>query len=187
MKLSIHTYGDPILRAKATPVARVTDELRALAKDMIAAMRSESGVGLAAEQIGRREAVIVVELPPDYDTEQEGGPRLHPDIEMPWALFNPEIVRRSVETESLSEGCLSFPEITTPVARSTEITLRYLDLNGQPHERVLRKFLARVVQHECDHLNGVLLVDHMSSIKKISLRGQLKRLKQDTEEALGLA
>jgi peptide deformylase len=187
MKLAIRTYGDPILREQALPVARVTDELRALAKDMIAAMRTESGVGLAAEQIGRREAVIVVELPPDYDTETEGGPRLHPDIEMPWVVFNPEIIRRSEETESAPEGCLSFPEITTPVTRAIEITLRYLDVNGQPHERVLRKFLARVVQHECDHLRGVLLVDHMSSIKKISLRGQLKRLKQDTEETLGLA
>jgi len=186
MKLDIRTYGDPILREKALPVARVTDDIRALAKDMIAAMRSESGVGLAAEQVGRREAVIVVEMPPDYDVEQEGGSRLHPDIEMPWVLINPEIIRRSEEVESLSEGCLSFPEINTPVARAIEITVRHLDLNGQPHERVLRKFLARIVQHECDHLNGVLLVDHMSSIKKISLRGQLKRLKQDTEESLGL-
>ena len=186
MKLDIRTYGDPVLRSRAQPVAHVTDELRALAKDMIAAMRAESGVGLAAEQVGRRESVIVIELPPDYDTAAEGGPRLHPDIEMPWVLFNPEIVRASAETESANEGCLSFPDITTPIARSVEITLRYLDLAGQPHERVVRKFLARVVQHESDHLNGVLLVDHMSAIKKISLRGQLKRLKQDTEAALGL-
>jgi peptide deformylase len=186
MKLDIRTYGDPVLRARAQPVARVTDELRALAKAMIAAMRTENGVGLAAEQVGRREAVIVVELPPDYDVEVEGGPRLHPDIEMPWVLFNPEIVHTSAETESASEGCLSFPDITTPVARAVEITLRYLDLDGQSHERVLKHFLARVVQHESDHLHGVLLVDHMSAIKKLSLRGQLKRLKQDTAEALGL-
>ena len=186
MKLDIRTYGDPILRARAQPVARVTDELRALAKDMIAAMRVENGVGLAAEQVGRREAVIVVELPPDYDTETEGGPRLHPDIEMPWVLFNPEIVRASAETEVSNEGCLSFPDITTPVARAVEITLKYVDINGQAHERILKKFLARVVQHESDHLHGVLLVDHMTAIKKISLRGQLKRLRQDTEASLGL-
>ena len=186
MKLDIRTYGDPILRTHAKPVTRVTDELRALAKDMIAAMRSENGVGLAAEQVGRREAVIVVELPPDYDTEVEGGPRLHPDIEMPWVLFNPEIVQTSAATEVSNEGCLSFPDITTPVTRAVEITLKYVDINGQAHERVVRKFLARVLQHETDHLNGVLLVDHMSAIKKISLRGQLKRLKQDTEDALGL-
>lgn len=186
MKLEIRTYGDPVLRAHAQPVAAVTDELRTLAKHMIAAMRAENGVGLAAEQVGRREAVVVVELPPDYDTEAEGGPRLHPDIEMPWVLFNPEIIARSPETESAPEGCLSFPEITTPVTRSVEITLRYLDIDGQQHERKLRKFLARVLQHETDHLNGVLLVDHMSSIKKISLRGQLKRLRQDTEASLGL-
>ncbi|MCX7007515.1 MAG: peptide deformylase [Kiritimatiellaeota bacterium] len=184
MKLDVRTYGDPVLRKRAQPVERVTDELRALAKDMIAAMRSENGVGLAAEQVGRQEAVIVVELPPDYDTEVEGGPRLHPDVEMPWVLFNPEITRRSDATESAPEGCLSFPDITAPVTRAVEITLRYLDLNGQPHERVLRKFLARVIQHETDHLHGVLLVDHMSTVKKIALRGQLKRLKQDTEASL---
>ena len=186
MKLAIRNYGDPILRAHALPVAHVTDELRALAMDMIAAMRTENGVGLAAEQIGRREAVIVAELPSDYDTATEGGPRLHPDIEMPWVLFNPEIISTSAETLSALEGCLSFPDITAPVTRAVEITVRYLDMSGKPQERVLRKFLARVIQHECDHLHGVLLVDHMSSIKKISLRGQLKRLKQDTEANLGL-
>jgi peptide deformylase len=186
MKLDIRTYGDPILRQPATPVKHVTDELRALAKDMIAAMRAENGVGLAAEQVGRREAVIVVELPPDYDTAEEGGPRLHPDVEMPWVLFNPEILAASAEQEVATEGCLSFPDITTPVARSVEITLRYVDLHGRAHERVVRKFLARVVQHELDHLRGVLLVDRMSTVKKIALRGQLKRLKQETEETLGL-
>ncbi|TAN36331.1 MAG: peptide deformylase [Verrucomicrobia bacterium] len=186
MKLDIRTYGDPILRQPAVPVEHVTDELRALAKNMIAAMRAENGVGLAAEQVGRRAAVIVVELPLDYDTAEEGGPRLHPDIEMPWVLFNPEILSASAEQEIAIEGCLSFPDITTPVARSVEITLRYKDLNGRTHERVLRKFLARVVQHELDHLRGVLLVDRMSAVKKIALRGQLKRLKQETEDALGL-
>jgi len=186
MKLDIRTYGDPVLRAKAIPVAQVTAELRALAKDMIAAMRSENGVGLAAEQVGRREALIVIELPADYDTVQEGGPRLHPDVEMPWVLFNPEILRSSDEQEIASEGCLSFPDITTPVSRAIEITIRYVDLNGRTHERVLQKFLARVVQHELDHLHGVLLVDRMSNVKKVALRGQLKRLKQATEAALGL-
>ena len=101
-------------------------------------------------------------------------------------LFNPEIVRASAETEVSNEGCLSFPDITTPVARAVEITLKYVDINGQAHERILKKFLARVVQHESDHLHGVLLVDHMTAIKKISLRGQLKRLRQDTEASLGL-
>ena len=187
MKLDIRTYGDPLLRQPAVPIARVTDDLRALAKGMIAAMRAENGVGLAAEQVGRREAIIVIELPPDYDTAQEGGPRLHPDIEMPWVLFNPEILRVSDEQEIAIEGCLSFPEITTPVARAVEITLRYMDMQGHIHERVLQKFLARVVQHELDHLHGILLVDRMSAVKKIALRGQLKRLKQETEAALGLA
>ena len=187
MKLDIRIYGDPVLRQSAEPVPHVTDELRTLAKNMIAAMRAENGVGLAAEQVGRREAIIVVELPPDYDTAEEGGPRLHPDIEMPWVLFNPEILRASAEQEIATEGCLSFPDITAPVARAVEITLRYVDLHGRTHERVLRNFLARVIQHELDHLHGILLVDRMSAVKKIALRGQLKRLKQDTEETLGLA
>ena len=185
--LEIRTYGDPVLRAPARPVAGVTAELRQLARDMVAALRARQGVGLAACQVGRREALCVIEVPARYDTDETTGLRWHPDVEMPWTLFNPVIVRASTDEETSEEGCLSFPDIVAPIPRSVEITLRYLDADGQPRERVVRKFLARVVQHELDHLAGKLLVDRMSSLKKIALRGQLRRLKQETEAELGLA
>ncbi|MCX6995905.1 MAG: peptide deformylase [Kiritimatiellaeota bacterium] len=185
MKLTIRNYGDPILRQQAWPVAKVDEELRQLARDMIATMRARQGVGLAACQIGRREALCTIEIPASYDTDEATQTRWHPDLVMPWVLFNPAAIQSS-EAEAISEeGCLSFPDIVAPISRPVEITLRYLDLEGRPQERVVRKFLARVVQHELDHLAGQLIVDRMSSLKKIALRGQLRRLKQDTEAELG--
>ena len=187
MKLTIRTYGDPMLRQRARPVAGVDEELRQLVRDMIAAMRERQGVGLAAVQVGRREALCVIEIPASYDTDEATRARWHPDLVMPWVLFNPEIIQSSEAEDIGEEGCLSFPDIIAPISRPVEITLRYLDLDGRPQERVVRKFLARVVQHELDHLAGKLLVDRMSSLKKIALRGQLRRLKKETEAELGLA
>ncbi len=176
MKRRITIYGEDVLREKARPVQAVTDEIRALAADMIETMRAENGVGLAAEQIGRTEAICVVEVPPDYDKDEHGN-RLNPGIPMPWVLINPEIIDASKERETAEEGCLSFPGIYAPVTRPVEVTVRYVDLGGKPREQRVRKFVARAVQHEMDHLNGVLLVDRMSPVKRIALRGQLRRLR----------
>lgn len=186
MKYEIRTYGDDVLREKAKPVAQVDDEIRRLAKDMIQTMRAESGVGLAAEQVGRSEAVCVIEIPAEYDKGEDGVPH-NPGVPMPLVLVNPDIVELSAEKETADEGCLSFPGLYAPVGRSVEIHVRFLDLDGKPQELTLRKFAARAVQHEVDHLNGVLLVDRMSSLKKIALSGQLKRLKKETRENLGIA
>lgn len=177
MKRRITIYGDEILREKAEPIERVTSEIRALVADMIETMRAESGVGLAAEQIGRREAICVVEVPPDYDKD-EHGKRINPDLKMPWVLLNPQIVDASKEKDTAEEGCLSFPGIYVPVTRPVEVTVRYMDLEGAWHEQQVRKFVARAVQHEIDHLNGVLLVDRMSPVKRIALRGQLRKLRE---------
>lgn len=186
MTQTVHTYGDAILREKARPVEKVTDEIRALAKDMIETMHAERGVGLAAEQVNRTESICVVDLPYDYDTDEDGA-RVNPQVPMPLVLVNPEIVEWSKETDVAEEGCLSFPGLSAPIRRPVEITVKFLDLKGRPQSLLLKKYLARVVQHEVDHLNGVLLVDRMSHIKKIALSGQLKRLKQETREKLGAA
>jgi peptide deformylase len=186
MRIEIRKYGDDVLRDKAQPIAQVNDEIRALAGDMIETMHLEQGIGLAAEQVGRPIALCVVDLPAEYD-QDENQVRQNPDIKMPLVLINPEITEFSKEKEVREEGCLSFPGIYVPVERSVDIKVRFQDLSGQTRQLSVKRFLARVVQHEVDHLNGVLLVDRMSAIKKIALSGQLRRLKHETRDALGVA
>lgn len=186
MKLNLHFYGDPVLRAPAARIPAVTDEIRALARDMIETMHAEQGVGLAAPQVGRSVALCVIDVPVEYDTDEDGR-RLHPDLTMPMVLINPDVVEPSRKTDSREEGCLSFPGMRGSIPRALEITVRYLDERGQAREARLREFLARVVQHEVDHLNGVLFIDRMSVAKRFALKKKLLELKRETEERLGLA
>lgn len=181
MILTIHNYGDPVLREKAEPVAEVTAPIRKLANDMIATMRAESGIGLAAQQVGEKVAVCVVELPAELDVD-ENGERMHPDVPMPMVLINPVVqVQAEAGTWSREEGCLSFPKICGKIERPWAITLSYMDLDGNRHDaRPFAGMLARVMLHEVDHLNGVLFIDHMSHVKKMALKGRLKRLRTAT-------
>lgn len=142
--LPIVTGADtPILRSKTKMVPKVTKEIQKLLKDMQETTVAADGLGLAAPQIGRSERVCIVQM----------GGRLIP-------LINPEIVRKSEETEYAEEGCLSLPKIWVQVPRSTSILVRYLDARGAQQERLLVKMDARVVQHEVDHLEGKLIVDY---------------------------
>lgn len=186
MKLSLRFYGDPILRERAAPVAAVNEPLRSLADSMVETMHAEEGIGLAAQQVGERVALCVVDIPPAGDTLDDGT-RLNPDVAMPMVLFNPEIVEFSDETEVYEEGCLSFPEIRVPVTRPAEVQVRWTDRDGVRREQHLCGLVARCVQHEMDHLNGVLICDRMSAVKKISMSGKLKRMRRETEQALGIA
>jgi len=169
------TYGNAALREKAKRVEEVTDEIRALARDMLGTMRDYNGIGLAAEQIGRSEAICVIDVPPELDGEKD-GPRLNPDIEMPLVLINPEVTE-SEGSQDGQEGCLSFPEIYATVRRAAEVTVAYTTLDNEQTTIRARGLLARAVQHELDHLNGVLLVDRMSAVKKVAIAGRLKRLR----------
>jgi peptide deformylase len=186
MELPIHNYGDPVLRQKAEPIEDVNDEVRALAEDMIQTMHAARGVGLAAQQIGRTIAICIVEVPEELDVDDDGE-RLNPQVAMPLILVNPKITFYSRETESGEEGCLSFPEIVGPIPRSLEVDVSCLDEHGAARELHLKGFAARVVQHEVDHLNGVLFIDRMSAVKRITLKGRLKRMRKETEQRLGLA
>ena len=183
MELPIHNYGDPVLRQKAEPVEVVDDGFRALARDMIDTMHLARGVGLAAQQIGKAIAICIVEVPEDYDVDEDGV-RLNADVSMPLILINPKITSYSRETESGEEGCLSFPEIVGPISRSLEIDVACLDERGEAHQLQLKGFVARVVQHEVDHLNGVLFIDRMSPVKRITLKGRLRRMRNETEKTL---
>ena len=176
----ICTYGNPILRKKSDPIMMVTDELRSLADRMLGIMYSEEGIGLAAEQIGRTEAVFVIDIPPRADQDEQG--RLNnPGVEMPLVVFNPEIMGTSDEQDVMDEGCLSFPKLHTPVTRSMEVVLRYVDRTGTSKLINAKGLLARAIQHENDHLNGVLLVDHMSSVAKLKNSILLRKFKKENQ------
>lgn len=146
--LPITILGAPILRQVTTPVAAVTDELRALAADMFDTMRMASGVGLAAPQVGRRERLCVVEVG---------------DVSV--ALFNPEIIEREGKIK-WEEGCLSIPEVFGWVERSAKVRVRALGLDGQPFELEGTELLAVCLQHEIDHLDGKLFLDHLSFLNR---------------------
>jgi peptide deformylase len=183
MSLPICTYGNPILRKKAVEVTDVNDAIRALSKEMFITMHEEFGLGLAAEQVGRTERMFVIHIPPDSDLDEEGE-RENPDVEMPLVFINPKITGHSDDVQMGPEGCLSFPDIFANVERSYEIDAEYTDLEGQRQTVHAKGLLSRAIQHELDHLDGILLVDRMSHVKKVALGGKLKRLVKQTKKTL---
>jgi peptide deformylase len=145
--LTIRTLGEPILRSKASPVTLFDDDLAQLAADMHETMRAAPGVGLAASQVGRLLRMFV------YDTGDEGESG---------TLVNPEIIWASTETVEAEEGCLSLPGTYYPVTRAVAVKVRAQDVTGAPVEREGEGFLARIFQHEIDHLDGILFIDRLA-------------------------
>ena len=183
--LDIHRYGDPVLRQAATPFPTpLPAELPALARAMFATMRAADGCGLAAQQVGLTQAICVVEIPPSADVEEEGGPRLNPDSLLKLALVNPKILQTSDRTWSMSEGCLSFPDIRGTIQRPWSVLVEWLTPTGESRCELLHGFLARAVQHELDHLAGTLFCDRFSAVRKLSAAKKLKRLETATLAAL---
>lgn len=183
MSLAICTYGNPILRKKAVEVTEITGEIHELAKDMLETMYEERGVGLAAEQVGRTERMYVIDIPSDSDMDDEGQ-RENPDIAMPMVLINPKVTGHTEDVQVGPEGCLSFPDIFANVERWYEVDAEYMDLEGHIRKIHAKGLLARAIQHELDHLDGILLVDRMSHVKKVAIGGKLKRLVKETKLAL---
>jgi peptide deformylase len=176
-------YGNPVLRAKGKRIGNIDDEIRALVADMLETMREAGGVGLAAQQIGRALQLTVIDVS-DAETRPSrmwiAGEEVDPNQHMPLVLINPEL-ELGEDSEVGSEGCLSFPEIVADIARSAKIKVRALDLEGNRVEFEAAGLLGRAVQHEIDHLNGVLFIDRMSSATKASLAGKLKRLAAESK------
>lgn len=173
MVLEVCKYGEKVLREKAIPVPAVTDELRNLAADMIETMHKTRGVGLAAQQIGRLEKMCVIDIP--EGCEEPEDELFNASIEMPLVLFNPEILSKE-GSETDKEGCLSFPGIGGRVTRATQVSCQYLDHLGRPQIITARGFLARALQHEIDHLNGILYIDHLTAVERLSMAAKLKKL-----------
>lgn len=183
MSLPICTYGNPILRKKAEEIKEVTGDIHELAMEMLETMHTERGVGLAAEQVGRTERMFVVDIPAQSDLDDDGQ-RENPDIAMPLVFINPKIIAHGEVVQVGQEGCLSFPDIFANVERWYEVDTQYVDLDGHPQTIHAKGLLARAIQHELDHLDGILLVDRMSHVKKAALGGKLKRLVKQSKQTL---
>ncbi len=173
MLLKVSKYGEEVLRQKAEPVGVVTDDLRALAADMVETMHATKGVGLAAEQVGRTEKVCVIDIP--EGCEEDEDELFNAPIPMPLKLFNPEIVAQEGSQHD-KEGCLSFPGIGGSITRAAQVTCQYLDEDNRPQVITARGFLARALQHEIDHLNGILYIDRMSAVERLTFAPKLKKL-----------
>lgn len=176
MKLNVYRYGSKVLREKSVPVAVVDDALRRLADDMVETMHAARGVGLAAEQVGRRERMCVIDIPEGCDNPEDEV--FNAPIPMPLKMFNPSIVAREGSQRD-KEGCLSFPGVGGSITRAAQVVCQYLDEANQPQMITARGYLARAIQHEVDHLDGILYVDHMSAVERLSFAAKLKRLSRE--------
>ena len=172
--MDIVTYGNPILDKPAEPVREVTPELRDLARAMLDAMYAADGVGLAAEQVGRTEALCVIDVPPDA---QGRDAELIAGVKMPMVMFNP-VVSAPEGTQRGSEGCLSFPGVSAQVTRARSVTVDWMGEDGKHYSARVHGLLARAVQHETDHLAGVVFVKRVSSTQALLLKGKLAKLRR---------
>ena len=185
MTREIVKYGDPVLRAKGRRIVEVDEEIRLLASDMLETMHAANGVGLAAQQVGETLQLTVLDISAIEDrpsTLKVNGTEVDPPTVMPLILLNPELTLQP-EFESGPEGCLSFPEINGDIDRAVTVIAKAETLEGKTVELEATGLLARALQHEVDHLNGILFIDRMSSATKASLASRLKRLQKETQRA----
>lgn len=161
--LGVLQFPDVRLRNKAQPVAEVTDKIKTIVDDMFETMYEQTGVGLAATQVNILQRIIVIDL---SDTQNE-----------PLCLINPEITHRE-GTQFEFEGCLSFPGVFDKVERAAKVRLKALDREGKPYELEAENILAVCIQHEIDHLDGILFVDHLSRLKQDRARKKLQKIRR---------
>jgi peptide deformylase len=181
-KLKIYKFPDEVLAKQAQPIAHVGKEYFKLADDMLETMYDAPGVGLAANQVGLLERIIVVDA--EYEVEDPEETPAAPGVEMaaspiirnkkPIILLNPEIIKKEGST-TCNEGCLSVPEFSAEVKRSKKIVVRYQDIDGLAKEIMAEGWLAVVLQHEIDHLEGKLFIDRLSPLKKDFVRKKLRK------------
>jgi peptide deformylase len=161
--LEIVKHPNDILRRKAQSVGEVDDDIRRLLDDMVDTMRAAPGVGLAGPQVDVPQRVIVVEYGEEPEDSENGKP---PKKDL-YTLVNPEITRSSTETEIATEGCLSIPGLVGEVERATSVTVKALNRRGQPVKIKAKGWLARIFQHEIDHINGILFIDRAVKVHSI--------------------
>jgi peptide deformylase len=169
--LPILTAPDPVLKSKSKPVAAVDSRIAALMEDMLETMYKAPGIGLAAPQVGVLERVVVMDIGKTEETRS------------PIRMANPEIIWASDEDNTYEEGCLSVPEHYSNVVRPAEVKVRYVDETGKPQEIHANGLLATVVQHEMDHLDGILFIDHISALKRNMILRKLLKAKKEAAES----
>ena len=174
--LPIVEVPDPRLRQISSPVEKVDDEVRALVADMFETMYAAPGIGLAAIQVGVPRRILVIDL---QEPEEEGGE----PVRDPRAFINPEILDHSDQEVPYTEGCLSVPDQYAEVDRPDRIRARWLDLAGKVHEEEIVGLLATCLQHEMDHLNGVLFIDHLSRLKREMILKKLAKQRKELKAA----
>ena len=172
MKRNIVIHPDPRLRKLCPPVPDITDELRALASDMLETMYDAPGIGLAAPQVGVLQRLIVL----DCEKDDGATPR-------PLVMFNPEVTASSEETGTYEEGCLSIPEHYAEVTRPKQVEVSWLDENGKLHSEGFDGLWATCVQHEIDHLNGKLFIDYLGPMKRQMITRKMQKLKREKARA----
>lgn len=172
-KLPIVTYNDPVLRKKGEKIAENSDEIQTLIDDMFETMYNAKGVGLAAPQIGKSLRLFVMDA--DSILKDEGDTPFGPEV-----FINPEIIDKGEDTVEHEEGCLSIPEVRETVVRPDKISVKYLDKDF--NEKIIKAdgWLSRVIQHETDHLNGILFIDYLGSFRKRLIKGKLKEIDRGT-------
>ena len=174
--LRILETPDPLLREKSIPVESVDDELRALIADMFETMYDAPGIGLAAIQVGVPRRLLVMDL---QEPAEEGGE----PVKEPRVFINPEILTHSDQDVPYTEGCLSVPDQYAEVLRPDRIRARWLDAQGAAHEEELDGLLAVCLQHEIDHLEGVLFIDHLSRLKREMILKKIAKLRKELKAA----
>jgi peptide deformylase len=165
--LKILTYGHPTLRVKCAPVTEFNEELKQLAEDMFLTMVESDGVGLAASQVDRKIQLLVI-----------GVPQKDSDDLLEMAVVNP-VILESGGSWDYEEGCLSFPDLRNTVTRPEWIKLQYQDLDGKTHILDAAGMLSRVLQHEIDHLNGILFIDRLTAIRRALMNNKLKQMARE--------
>jgi peptide deformylase len=160
--------GDKILRKKAAKVSEIDDKIVGIIADMFETMRNASGIGLAANQIGLNKQIFVIDISPVEDYEKY----------KPLAMINPKIISKSDETISIEEGCLSIPELRAEVIRPKGIFVSFLDVNLKEHTIEADELFARVIQHEYDHLQGVLFIDYFDDELKKRYKKHLEKIRK---------
>jgi len=159
---------DPLLKTPSEPIDAIDDTIRKLAADMLDTMYHEKGIGLAAVQVGVLKRMLVADV--NWRDDGTAGKQ--------YVIINPEVVQETPELHTYKEGCLSFPDQFADVTRPESVRIRYLDLNGKQQEETFTDLLATCIQHEIDHLNGIVFVDHVSSIKRDMIMRKLKKMKK---------
>lgn len=186
MSLPICNYGDPVLRAKGARIENFDEDLDQLIEAMLETMDEAQGVGLAAQQIGKAIQLTVIDVSPVEDRPSSmkvRGEEVDPSDFMPLILINPEL-KPFGERVAGPEGCLSFPEVYDEVTRPASVAVKAQDEDGEVIEFECGGLLARVVQHETDHLNGILFIDRMDREAKERHREAIETIQQETKEAL---